>query len=125
MNETNRQHEIDRLRLLLHKATGARKALMVEIEPSDRGFRIIGTGITPEHEMEAMQTIAQYMNVLLKGAIRFTVEALDATSEDRWKGGKDLAARLHTIAGSPDGMAPVPETSASASPIDSDDEADR
>lgn len=108
MSETNRQHEVDRLRLLLQKATGARKALIVEIEPSARGFQIIATGISAEHEMEAAQTIAQYLNVLLKGAVRFTVSALDHMAEDRWQGGDELMGTIRTLATSPDAHADVP-----------------
>lgn len=106
----NRQHEIDRLRLLLQKATGARKALMVELEASSTGFRIITTGVSAEHEMIAAQQIADYVNILLKGAVRFTVAALDEYSEDRWKADADgvLDATVQAISGTPD-LTPVPE----------------
>ncbi len=118
MSENDRQHEIDRLRLLLQKAVGKKTALMIEIEPGEKGFRIIATGITPEHEMEATQAIADYLNILLKGAIRFSVAAMD--SLNGWKADEDGALRgtLEALSSSPDALTPVPELSEAVGAVD-------
>ena len=120
VQDTNRQHEIDRLRLLLQKATGARKALMIEIEAGERGFRIIGTGISAEHELQAMQMMADYVNILLRGAIRFSVSAIDGISSGAWQTDEkgELVALATALAVSADVPAPVPEEPSSVDAVD-------
>lgn len=120
MTDTNRHHEIDRLRLLLQKATGARKALIVELQPSSQGFQLIVTGITAEHEALAAQQIADYLNILLRGAMRFTLAALEPHSGAGWKADSDgvLVATVSALASTPDALSPVPEEPASINAVD-------
>ncbi len=77
MSDSELRFEIDRLRLLLKKAVGARKALLVQLEPSETGFALIVTGITPEHELSASQEIADLVNILMRGTARFVVRTID------------------------------------------------
>lgn len=76
LTEQEYRVEVDRLRLLLQKATGARRALMVEIEPAVDGFRVVVTGITEASEIEAAQLIGDHLAVLLRGSYRWTVKAI-------------------------------------------------
>jgi hypothetical protein len=110
MADENRQHEIDRLRLLLQKATGARKALMMELAPGEHGFRLIVTGISAEHEAQAAREIADYLNILLTGALRFTVAAVEPMSTNSWDtDDKLLLGTIEAISTSPNALAEVPE----------------
>lgn len=75
--ESELRAEIDRLRVLLQAATKKRMALSLEIEPSRTGFRVVLTGASKEDELRHVQMVADYLNILWKGALRFTVGMYD------------------------------------------------
>lgn len=79
LKEQHLQAEIDRLRLLLQKACDypKRQAFSIEIEPSRDGFRVIACGVSEKDEWRMAQQMADHLNVLLRGAIRFSLKALD------------------------------------------------
>ena len=70
--KANDKHEIDRLRLLLQKACRDRKAFSIEIEPSAKGFAIIVTGVKEDDELRMALLVAEHLQVLFQGAVRFT-----------------------------------------------------
>lgn len=100
--------EVDRLRLLLQAATVKRKAFSVEIEPSSYGYRIIVTGVSPEHELRAAQMVADYVNVLFKGALRWSLKWYDETRTMTAEDAEKLQGTVEAI-GAPD-ETPVPES---------------
>ena len=77
----NCKAELDRMRLLLQRASGTKKAYRIEMEPSDKGFAIIVTGISAEDEWRFASKVAQYLKVMFSGALRF-MAAYAATSVD-------------------------------------------
>ena len=79
--EQSLQAEVDRLRLLLQRITTHAKrktrAMSVELEPAPNGFRMVFCGVSERDEHEMAQMCTDYLNALLKGALRFTLAAMD------------------------------------------------
>lgn len=89
--------EVQRLRLLLQRVTvNAKKktqAMSFELEPAPHGFRLVMTGVSPDHEVEMGQIVADCLNALLKGSIRFSLHSWDV-----WKAEKEWQPTVTALA---------------------------
>ena len=87
--------EVDRLRLLLQRATKEqkRRAMSVELEPAPNGFRLVVTGISEADEARMAGYVADCLNALLKGGVRFTLAAGQIWQDDN----RDLDVVVRTM----------------------------